>query len=111
MLKTENATLSDFIVKVPGKDYTVLVTPINTGNVTVMIEANKVVDLAGNPNGDSNLIRLTYIELDAPLLNISTSGAVDTLDHSPSKIIFTFNQDVTGFISNDINVVNGSISN
>jgi hypothetical protein len=111
MITVSNANLSDFSIVVTNKKFTVLVTPIISGNVTIKVAANNVKDLADNYNGESNTISLSYIELGAPHLNIAADPDLIYINTSPIHLIFTFDQDVTGFGDGDIIVTNGSKSN
>ncbi len=110
MITVTNATLSDFSTITANRNFTVLVTPENTGTVTVKVAANVVKDLSDNFNGESNTISLSYIELDAPHLNISATGDVYYFNTSSILLTFSFDQDVTGFEAGDIAVINGSVS-
>ncbi|GAB5531257.1 MAG: hypothetical protein Roseis3KO_30340 [Roseivirga sp.] len=91
-----------------GAVYTVTITPIADGTVTVNLPANTVQDLANNDNTASNTVSLENDET-APTVTISsaandpTSGAFD--------ITITFSEDVTGFDMSDITVGNGVAGN
>ena len=105
-----NATLSAFTVVTTDKKFTVLVTPINSGTVTVKVEAGKVTDLAGNNNAESNTINVSYIETGVPHLNITSAGSVTYFNTPTITLTFTFDQDVTDFLVGDIVVTNGAVS-
>jgi hypothetical protein len=110
MISSTNATLSSFSEVTAGYVYTVLVTPTISGTVTLKVEAGKVADLSDNYNFESNTITLSYIDLDAPRLNISAAGGVYYFNSVNTTLTFTFDQDVTGFEEGDISVVNGAVS-
>jgi hypothetical protein len=111
MITVTNANLSSFNTVISDKKFTVLVSPINTGLVTVKVEADKVKDYADNFNAESNTLSLSYIELDVPHLNIAAAGDVYYFNTSPLELTFTFDQDVTGFTGGDIGVTTGSVTN
>ncbi len=106
-----NAALSAFIADPDNKKFTVTVTPGNSGNVTIKIAAGQAADLAGNSNGESNTLSLSYIETGVPHLNITSAGNVTYFNSSTITATFTFDQDVSGFELGDITVTNGTASN
>ena len=105
-----NSTTSAFAPAGDGKKFTVLVSPVNSGTVTVKVAAGKAADLAGNSNGESNTLSLSYIETGVPHLNITSAGSVTYFNSSTLTVTFTFDQDVSGFEVGDIVVTNGSAS-
>jgi hypothetical protein len=109
MITVTNATLSNFSTIVSNRQFTILVTPTKAGTVSVKIAAGLVKDLSDNYNVESNTISLTYIDSGAPYLNIAAEGDVYYFKTASIKLYFTFDQDVTGFASDDISVINGSI--
>ncbi|OFX82263.1 MAG: hypothetical protein A2W99_09405 [Bacteroidetes bacterium GWF2_33_16] len=90
-----------------GNTYTATLLPTD-GVVTVNIAANAVFDLAGNGNAASNEISLTY-DGTAPTVEITSTISGNTNSNS-IPITITFSEPVTGFVSDDISVTNGTIA-
>jgi len=76
-----NLTLSN--LQGSGANYTLTATPINEGNTSISLSANKVTDPAGNPNFPSNTLVVEY----APPCNDPDSdgdGVCDSDDNCPN---------------------------
>ncbi|MBI3039348.1 hypothetical protein HYY75_09935 [bacterium] len=92
-----------------NKVFSIPITLSTNGTVTVDIAAGAVQDSAGNQNTAATQLSRIY-DKTAPTLVISTTASEPT-NVSPIPVIFTFSEDVTGFIVSDITVVNGSAGN
>ncbi|HXK72155.1 MAG TPA: Ig-like domain-containing protein, partial [Clostridia bacterium] len=106
-ISVSNGSLSNFI-PVNGSTYTVIVTPLGQGQVTVDVAAGVATDAAGNFNTAAQFTS-TY-DTTAPSITISSSAGSAT-NISPIPVTFTFNESVTGFTLADISVTNGTASN
>jgi hypothetical protein len=93
---------------VSGTTYTFSVTPAADGTVTVDVAAAAGQDAAGNGNSAAVQFSRTY-DSGQPTVTI-TSTAPNTTNTSPIPVTVTFSEAVTGFISSDVGVTNGSIS-
>ncbi len=89
-----------------GIVYTVQITPVTDGDVTIDIPADAVVDIDDNGNTAAEQ-RVTLADLTAPTVNITGS---DVTDHTITYT-FTFSEEVTGFELADLTVENGALSN
>ncbi len=87
--------------------YSVMITPITDGEVTVRILAAAFQDLSGNDNVASNVITLTY-DITRPTITI-TSDAVDPTNGS-FIATFTADEDLANFEETDIILTNATIS-
>ncbi|MDB5337539.1 MAG: hemagglutinin/hemolysin-related protein, partial [Planctomycetaceae bacterium] len=89
---------------VDGDTYTLSVTPVVDGTVSVSVVANAVQDAAGNKNMLTNAA--VILDRSTPLLAITPSGGAT----NASSITFTFqfSEAVTGFVAGDIAVSNGT---
>ncbi len=89
-----------------GTTYTVNITPIAQGDVTVSVGGSKAFDAAGNGNSASAQLVRTYDSI-APTVTLS-STATNNTNVSPIPVTITFSEAVTGFALNDITIVNGT---
>ncbi|WP_394228250.1 Ig-like domain-containing protein [Pseudoalteromonas spongiae] len=105
-ISASNANLSNF-TSVSGSVYTVDVTPIVDGTVTLDIAADSVVDAANNGNTAAAQFSVSY-DTTPPSLDIT--GPI-TAQNVAFTATFTFSESVTGFGVADIVVGNGSASN
>lgn len=96
-----NATLSNFTGS--GTSYTADVTPALTGDVSVSVARNVV----NERNRPSNVVNIA--DLSKAYVTV-TSEVEDFTDATPFRIFVDFDKNVTGFVSGDINVVNGTLS-
>lgn len=106
-LSLTNANASQFS-KVDAKTYTVLVTPVASGEVAVSMAANVAQDMATNGNEASNGLQLRY-DADRPAVTASTSAAA--LINEPFRVTFRISEAVTGFDLADISSSNASAAN
>ncbi len=84
--------------------YTVTITPSDYGMLSVFINANKVVDNAGNNNTNSNTLSINYIDAVAPEVVLTSPNVV----FGPFIVNINFSENISGFNLNDITVVNGT---
>lgn len=98
-----NATLSD--LQGSGLTYSVLVTPINEGDVTVSLTADVFEDLAGNGNAASNEIKVNY-DITAPTAEILS---VPTHTNTNFRIDIELSEEITLALT-DFSVNNASLS-
>ncbi len=89
-----------------GTVYTVQITPVTDGNVTIDIPANVVVDIDNNGNTAAEQ-STTLVDVTEPAVTITGS---DVTDHTITYT-FTFSEEVTGFELADLTVENGALSN
>lgn len=107
-ISVSNANKSDFST-VNALEYSVLITPVADGSVTVSVPANSATDLASNNNTASNQISLTY-DVTAPTLEIM--GAANAVNSTASfSITVQFDEAVEGFVEGELVLVNGAKSN
>ena len=99
-----NGTGSDFAGS--GTTYTVLVTAVSDGTITIDVPADVATDSAGNGNIAADQAS-TVIDTAAP--EVVLSGVPESV-RSSFPLTITFNEVVTGFEVSDITVVNGSLS-
>lgn len=95
------------LTQVSDRVYSLVVTPTDeaAGQVQVSIPANAFTDLAGNSNDASAVMVQTFNTLN-PAVTI-TDDATGTAT-GPVTYTFTFNEAVTGFTADDVNVTNGT---
>lgn len=100
-----NATASAF-ASTDAKNYTVLVTPMAEGAVTLDIAANASQDAAGNGNAAATQATSTH-DTTAPTVSIS---GVSSSSNAAFTASITFIEDVTGFSVEDITLSNATAS-
>ncbi|MGK0189877.1 MAG: putative repeat protein (TIGR03806 family) [Verrucomicrobiales bacterium] len=107
-------TVSDFVIGNgaggtlvgSGGNYTLTVTPLAAGNVTVTLPAGSAVDAAGNGNAASNTVSVTYSPIDVTPTTVVLSTA--NTEVAGSFLVSTaFSETVVGFDLSDVTVVNG----
>ncbi len=92
-----------------GASYSVTITPMVNGAVTVAMPAAAAADLASNPSLASNTLSLTYTApLPAPSVALSTAASTVTGSFTVNAV---FSLPVTGVALNDFTVTNGVASN
>ncbi len=101
-----NAEINDF-QQISEKTYSALVSPINDGLVTIDINQEVALDLAGNGNQAAQQLQRSY-DKTAPTVMISAPEANPI--NAAFTANFTFSEAVTGFTSEDIVPVNAEIS-
>jgi len=92
-----------------GNTYSFTVTPTNDGTVTVDLVADKAQDTAGNNNTAATQFSITY-DATAPTITISSPTTNSPTSSSPIPVTITFNENVTGFDSNEVSIGNGTLS-
>ncbi|MEI4548483.1 Ig-like domain-containing protein [Pseudoalteromonas spongiae] len=102
---TSNATLSGFTGS--GSSYSVLVTPVAQGDVTLDVAADLAQDAAMNGNQVATQFNVSY-DTSAPTVSIT---APTVLQNSTFSVDIAFSENVIGFDISDINVTNASLSN
>jgi len=105
-ITASNATLSNFSATSTSV-YTVLVTPVSDGAVSLNVAANVATDSAGNGNTIASALTTTY---DSVLPTITLSGATSQ-SNSAFTATATFSEAVTGFSIADITASNATLSN
>jgi gliding motility-associated-like protein len=99
----DNATPSAFN-PVSTTEYTVFVTPIDDGTVSIDVPENVAEDAATNGNEASDQYSVEY-DFTRPTVDIQSSAA-DPIN-GPFVVTITFDEDVTGFTMSDLVVTNG----
>ena len=88
--------------------YRITLTPTtaagSTGTVTIDVDADAARDTGDNPNEAASRVTVD-IDKDAPTLTID---APSDPQNGPFDVTFDFDQDVTGFIPNDVTVTNAN---
>ena len=105
-ITVSNATTSNFVSS-NAKDYSVLITPINDGIVTVDVAKDVAFDIANNGNSAGNQVSTVY-DTTAPTVTIS--GSKTNFTNSAFTASFNFSEDIKDFTLSDISVTNASIS-
>ena len=105
-----NATLSNFTAQ-SATVYTVIVTPVSQGLVTLDVAANSAIDPAGNGNVAAGQYSLTFDSIAPSVVITSPSLPANNPYIAPFIATFTFSEDVTGFDVADIAVTNAGLSN
>ncbi|KPA12935.1 outer membrane adhesin-like protein [Candidatus Magnetomorum sp. HK-1] len=105
-LTIQNGTLSAF-QKISNLEYQFTITASENGLVVVEIPADAVVDLAGNKN-DSTDSFISHFDSKSPSAQILSPTNIVT-DQSPIPVTIIFNELVSGFEINDIQLTNCTI--
>lgn len=91
-----------------GSIYTATIVPESAGEVTVLLPADAVTDVAGNSNAASTTLRVVYNIADDPAptvtLSLAGSGTEGTF-----LVNAQFSEDVTDLAEDDFIVSNGSV--
>lgn len=101
-----NGSTSSFIA-ISATEYTVIVSPLADGEVSIRLMADKAIDIAGNGNEASVTLKRQY-DATKPAATLSTlaPGVVN----EPYTVAITFSETVTGLDVEDIQVSNGNAS-
>ena len=102
-----NGAVSNLIA-VSTTEYTVTISPLTDGIVTVSILADAAFDTAGNGNVVSNQFSVDY-DITRPVPTILSTTPDPT--NTTFDVTINFTEDVTGFELADIAVVNGTAAN
>jgi len=106
-ITVSNASISSFTGT--GTVYSVTLGSIADGNVSIMINADKCSDFAGNSNTESNIYSYMF-DGTAPVATISTTiGSQTNLGSVPVTI--EFSENVTGLIASEITALNAEVTN
>lgn len=102
-----NGTASGFSGS--GAAYTINVTPLAQGNVTVAVAAGVASDAVGNSS-------IAAVTLTRTFDNVSPSVSITSTANNPTgssiiPVTITFSEPVTGFVAGDVAATNGTISN
>ena len=100
-----NSTISGFTGS--GTTYNFTVTPNTDGPVTIDVPAATATDIAGNNNTAATQLTRTA-DFTAP--TVALTSASPTITNTPFSVTATFSESVTGFIANDVNLTNSTIS-
>lgn len=104
-IQVKNATSGEFTA-VDADTYTLLVTPNSSSPLTVDVPENAVTDPSGNFN---NPVHVSMIQDRlSPSVDFSIKSEVEYQSTNSDRIplILTFNEPVTGFTQDDLNLVN-----
>jgi len=107
-LSTDNCTVQDLAVVEADENWTFNLKPTALGQVSVILEANKVTDAAGNGNTAAVRLRVYYDNV-PPAVTLS-STASPTTNVSPIPLRITFTEVVQGFTKDALTVTNGAVS-
>lgn len=91
-----------------GTTYTFNVTPSGQGTVTIDVPADVAQDDAGNTNFAATQLTRIYDSV-VPSVTLASSAS-DPTNSSPFAVTATFSESVTGFVSGEVTLSNGSIS-
>lgn len=100
-----NAKLSSFVGN--GASYSVLVSPVSDGSVSLLIASGSAKDLANNGNAQSQPVSVEY---DATQPSVVISGPSND-QKGEFNIQITFSENVSGFDLTALTVVNATLSN
>ncbi|WP_372768537.1 Ig-like domain-containing protein [Pseudoalteromonas sp.] len=103
-ITTSNASLSDFTGS--GDTYSVTVTPVSEGKVTLGVAANAAQDNAGNGNTASTTVTVDF-DLTAPTVELATAS--DVID-GEFEVMVTFDEVITGLEISDFELENATVS-
>lgn len=106
-LNVTNGTASN-VQTTDNITWTVLITPVADGKVTVQLPAATVKDAAGNDNTASPQLTLTY---DNAAPTVTLSKTIGNVTNAPFSITIEFSEVVSGFTIFGLNVTNGTASN
>jgi len=105
-LEVTNGTASNLESIVSGEVWTVLVTPLADGVVTVELPANSVADAAGNGNQAAAAFSITNDQT-APTVVLSATSISD----GTFEVTIQFSEPVSGFDLTDITIDQGASDN
>ncbi len=102
-----NGTASNFYSS-SSQNYTILVTPSNSGNVSVSLPANSANDAAGNGNVASNTVTTSYnapnTDTTRPSVTLSSASTVS----GTFSVNVSFSEPVSGLSIVDFDINNGT---
>jgi len=100
-----NATADNFTEVDPGLQYTIDITAVAEGKVTVEIPAGAVTDLTANENTPS--VANWKFDLTGPVVDFSYVPEI--INYPAYWFEADFNEEVTGLESSDLTITNGTI--
>ncbi|MEO9804606.1 MAG: Ig-like domain-containing protein [Reichenbachiella sp.] len=100
-------TVSNFSITMGGYSFDLI--PTGEGILTVDIDENSAMDLAGNGHVAAEQFSITY-DLTAPSLSLSTTLSSPT-NTNLIPVTATFSEAVTDFESSDLTVTGGTVAN
>ena len=106
-IQVTNGTASNF-TKVSPQEYTVTITPEETGEVKVEVGEDFAEDATGNGNQAAEPF---VIEADLKRPAVTIEGPTEPVGMAGFEVTITFSEPVTGFELEDIRVTNGTASN
>ncbi len=102
-----NGSVSNFVA-VDGNTYTADITPNGAGDVTIDIAAGIAQDTAGNNNTAATQAVIIFDNI-APAASITAAPSIVN-NVNPYNVTVDFGEIVTGFVSGDIVISNGSVT-
>ena len=105
-IEVSNGKASNF-TQISKREYTVTITPRESGAVKVMVKSNAARDAGGNGNRAAEPL-IIEADLERPVVAIA-SAAVGPVAGA-FEVTITFNEAVTGFEQSDIQVTNGTVT-
>lgn len=99
--------VNSVVASVANRVYTMTVSPL-ADPVKIKLLADKVRDLVGNYNTESNQITVEY-DVASPTVTMSSS-APDPTNVSPIPLTITFSEQVIGFTIDDLQISNATIT-
>ncbi len=106
-IQVTNGTASNF-TKVSPREYTVTITPEESGEVKVDVGEDFAEDGAGNGNETTEPI---VIEVDLERPEVTIEGPTEPEGMERFEVTITFSEPVEGFVLEEIQVSNGTASN
>ena len=97
------------LVDIDGTNFTVDITPVSDGIVTVDLGSGSATDAAGNGNDGATQFSIT-VDQTAPVVSLSTTEP-DPTNSGVIPISITFSEGMSGFDVTDLTVGNGAASN
>ncbi len=107
-ISVTNGSFSNF-TKVADDEYTALITPNGSGNITIDVPVNSARDITGRYNDAPAQAITIYDSLIPGVAILNAPVAVNS--NTPYTVTIQFTEDVTGFALSDITVGNGTASN
>eukprot|EP00899_Mesostigma_viride_P015383 jgi/Mesvir1/23846/Mv10649-RA.1 len=95
------------LLDVTSSQFTVQITPLGQGVVTVDVAAGVVTDAAGNGNTAAPKLAFTFDSVN-PTVSLTTSSPATNI--SPVPVTITFSSDVVGLIAGDVVVGGGTMT-
>ena len=113
LVKTVNGSIGEIVEGEEDNTYTTIFTSYSFGESSIFWPIDSITDLSGSTNdASSNLFQWTFSN-DIPTMSIISEQVDNGGFYNQRNIDLSFNasEDITSFTKDDIQVVNGSISN